>query len=453
MDDRSDADADAGGVWRLVAAGLVPVLLIAGCGDSSKPDKTGAGDTTTTAEPTLVTAPDSERVDLEPPTFSHPTEITNPLFPVTEITQFIQDGEEAGAKLHFEVTPLPETKVIEWDGQAVETVQSQFVAYQDGRILEAAVDFFAQADDGSVWYFGEDVANYEDGEIANTDGTWLAGKDGPPGMIMPADPQVGDVYRPENIPDFVFEEVTVQSTTETVDGPRGPIEGALLVEELLMDGIKEDKTFAPGYSEFMAHVEVEDELITLALAVPIDAVGGPVPAELSTISTGAATGLEQTAAGDWDAATTKVTELRAALETYTADDHPPLLVARLGYALDQLEGAVADRATADAGTASLLVTWAVLDLEVQHREVADVDADRLAQWAHQVTVDAEADEAAAVLGDVAVLETIAARVVHILGAQRDAVSAALVDLRTAADDGDLAAAADAADSLLSALGA
>jgi len=33
------------------------------------------------------------------------------------------------------------------------------------------------------------------------------------------------------------------------------------------------------------------------------------------------------------------------------------------------------------------------------------------------------------------------------------VSAALVDLRTAADDGDLAAAADAADSLLSALGA
>ncbi len=95
------------------------------------------------------------------------------------------------------------------------------MAYGDGRILEVATDFFAQADDGSVWYFGEDVANYVDGVLDNTDGTWLAGKDGPPGMIMPADPHVGDVYRPENIPGFVFEEVTVKSVTETVDGPQG----------------------------------------------------------------------------------------------------------------------------------------------------------------------------------------------------------------------------------------
>lgn len=47
------------------------------------------------------------------------------------------------------------------------------------------------------------MENYVDGVLDNTDGTWLAGKDGPPGMIMPADTQVGDVYRPENIPGFV----------------------------------------------------------------------------------------------------------------------------------------------------------------------------------------------------------------------------------------------------------
>lgn len=28
--------------------------------------------------------------------------------------------------------------------------------------------------------FGEDVENYVDGVLDNTDGTWLAGKDGPP---------------------------------------------------------------------------------------------------------------------------------------------------------------------------------------------------------------------------------------------------------------------------------
>ena len=35
-------------------------------------------------------------------------------------------------------------------------------------------------------------------------------------MIMPADPQVGDVYRPENMPGFVFEEVVVTAVGVTV---------------------------------------------------------------------------------------------------------------------------------------------------------------------------------------------------------------------------------------------
>ncbi len=55
-------------------------------------------------------------------------------------------------------------------------------------------------------------------------------------MIMPANPQVGDVYRPENIPGFVFEEVTIQSTGLTVDGPTGSVAGAIVVKELHMDG-------------------------------------------------------------------------------------------------------------------------------------------------------------------------------------------------------------------------
>ncbi|CAN5454278.1 hypothetical protein BH18ACT1_BH18ACT1_02430 [soil metagenome] len=72
---------------------------------------------------------------------------------------------------------------------------SQFVAYGDGEILELATDYYAQADDGSVWYLGEDVTNYDNGRVADHAGTWLAGRDGPAGMIMPANPQAGDVYR------------------------------------------------------------------------------------------------------------------------------------------------------------------------------------------------------------------------------------------------------------------
>ncbi|MDQ3504370.1 MAG: hypothetical protein M3446_01520 [Actinomycetota bacterium] len=85
---------------------------------------------------------------------------------------------------------------------------------------------------------------------------------------------MGDVYRPENIPGFVFEEVTVRSVTETVDGPQGPISGAMLVEEMLIEGVLEDKIFAPGYGEFMAQVVSENELVNVSIGVPLDAGAG-----------------------------------------------------------------------------------------------------------------------------------------------------------------------------------
>src|SRR4030095_10694275 len=96
-----------------------------------------------------------------------------------------------------------------------------------------------------------------------------AGRAGPAARIMPADPQVGDVYRTENAPGFVFEEVTVRSTDETLDGPLGPIQGGMLADELHSDGKTEQKVFAPGYGEFSTAGGGDVE--ALALAIPTDA--------------------------------------------------------------------------------------------------------------------------------------------------------------------------------------
>ena len=148
----------------------------------------------------LPTAPPEARIDLETPVFSDPTAVTNPLFPISSQERLLQFGVDDGESLRIESSLMPETKQIEWNGQEIEAVVSQVVAYAGGRILEVTYDFFAQDDAGNVWYFGEDVLNYEHGSVANTDGTWLAGQDGPPGMLVPANPTVGDVFRPENIP-------------------------------------------------------------------------------------------------------------------------------------------------------------------------------------------------------------------------------------------------------------
>ena len=46
-----------------------------------------------------------------------------------------------GQPFRTEVTLLPETRIIEWGGQRVETLVSQYTAYLGGRIHEVAYDF------------------------------------------------------------------------------------------------------------------------------------------------------------------------------------------------------------------------------------------------------------------------------------------------------------------------
>ena len=117
----------------------------------------------------LLIAPESKRVDIVKPSFSNPTRITNPLFPISELHSVLLLGHVDNASLRTETTLLPGTKIIDWNGQKVETLVSQYVAYLDWGIHEVAIDFYAQADDGSVWYFGEDVFNYENGIVADTE--------------------------------------------------------------------------------------------------------------------------------------------------------------------------------------------------------------------------------------------------------------------------------------------
>ena len=398
----------------------------------------------------LPVAPERARVDLGKPRFTDPGRISNPRFPIGELTQVLQLGHEAGEPLRVEVTRLPGTKALEWDGQRVGTVPSQFVAYRGGRIQEVAIDYYAQADDGSVWYFGEHVANYEHGVVADHNGTWLTGKDGAPGMIMPGAPEVGDVYRPENIPGLVFEQDTVRSTGETVDGPRGPVQGAALVRELLMDGTLEEKAFAPGYGEFRA--KAEDELVTVALAVPVDAAGGSLPAGLATLAGGAATVFDAAGAGRWPAVTARVGAMDAAWKQLAGGEVPKLLAGQLTTTMGALTGAAGGNDPARVGQAALRVEQAALDLQLRWRAPAAVDADRLDLWARQLLLDAAAKDRGAVAGDVATLRVVWDRSGHEAApATADRVTAALAALGHAADGNDLKAAAAAVPSLRTAL--
>ena len=384
----------------------------------------------------LPIAAESERVDLITPTFGNPTSITNPLHPTSQVLQTIYGGHVDGKPFRTEATLLPHTKPIVWQGKTVDTTVSQYVAYLDGRIHEVAIDCYAQADDGSVWYFGEDVFNYEDGKVADTEGTWVASDATPAAMIMPAKPQVGNVYRPENAPGVVFEEVRVDKVDQQIDGPSGKISGAIEVNELHMDGTRESKVFAPGYGEFSTGSEGGD-LEAVSLASPTDHRSGPAPAEAGALAN--AVNALYAAGDDPTRLQQAIASLHTSWDALRTKGIPPQMEAQMRADIEAMS-------SEEMQSAALRVAQNELDLRLLYESIIDVDLARLRLWTRQLPIDVATEDTAAVLATVAALERVWDRTRH--GVDPAApVDAALKDVRTAADAEDLAAVDRTAEAL------
>jgi hypothetical protein len=451
--------ADTGGT-------AAPQVTSAATSDSTSAPVTYGGPAATTSEPanaadaTLPTllplAPDNERVDLETPGFSNPTKIDNRLFPISNLHSAVLLGNNEGQPIRIETTLMREPKVIEVDGQTIETLESQFVAYQDGRIHEVATDWYAQGDDGAVYYLGEDVFNYEDGVVADTDGTWIAGDDAPIAMIMPADPQPGDVFRPENIAGELMEEVTIEQIDVTVDGPYGPIDGAIVGEENhTLEGVYENKWFAPGYGEFFSGVG--DSLEALAIGIPTGALDGPVPAVLTALSDEAVAVFDAAADDDWQSARRALDRAQAVWSAHVHNtDVPRMLGVQMDRALRDLAGdamvpAVNDRNAEGARNAALDVAMASIDLQIPYRTQEETDRARFQVWARQLVADSQRIETVPgfTAGDVTTLEWVWQRFAHTVDNRTaDGIESLLADLRAAADEEDLTVVAELAPALL-----
>ena len=436
-------------------------------GSTSVAVTSGATDSTTaeTAEsavetlPTLLPlAPDSERVDLETPTFSDPTKVDNPLFPISNLHSAVLLGNNEGQPIRIETTLMNEPKTIEVDGESIETLVSQFVAYEDGRIHEVATDWYAQGDDGAVYYLGEDVFNYEDGVVADTDGTWIAGDEAPIAMIMPADPQPGDVFRPENIAGELMEEVTIEQVDVTVDGPYGPIDGAIIgSENHTLEGVYENKWFAPGYGEFFSGVG--DSLEGLAIGIPTGALDGPVPGELTALLDEAIAVFDAAADADWQAARRALDRAQAAWSSHLDKaEVPRMLGVQMDRALGDLAGdamvpAVDDRNSEGARNAALDVALASIDLQIPFRTQEETDRNRFQVWTRQLVADSQRIEFVPgfTAGDVTTLEWIWQRFAHTVdSATADTIESLLAELRVAADEEDATTIAELAPALLDA---
>jgi hypothetical protein len=140
---------------------------------------------------TETATPEIEFKDFDPANFSHPTNIDNEWTPMKPGRQSVYegesevDGEQVPHRIEFTVTDL--TKEI--DG--VRTVVAWIADYLDDELVEKELAFYAQDNEGNVWYFGEHPEEYENGEFVEAP-TWIAGLEGAkPGIKMVAEPQLG----------------------------------------------------------------------------------------------------------------------------------------------------------------------------------------------------------------------------------------------------------------------
>ncbi len=101
----------------------------------------------------------------------------------------------------------------------------------------------------SIYYFGEEVDIYKDGEVVNHEGAWESGVDGAHfGLMMPGVVLLGAKYYQETAPDVAMDRAEIISMTETVETPLENFSNSLKVEETtpLEPEAKEYKYFHDG---------------------------------------------------------------------------------------------------------------------------------------------------------------------------------------------------------------
>jgi hypothetical protein len=206
----------------------------------------------------IVGATAAAAVPPGPPTFSNPLNITNTFFPFqpggTKVFAGFDEGKRA---MEVDVYGF-DTRTFTLNQVNVGCHVLREYSFERGELVEISQNYFAQADDGTVYYFGEVVDIYEDGVIVSHEGSWLvggpSGNDPPetgvettPNVFMPADPKLGDIYKPEDLAGVVDETDEVIATDKTVRVPAGRYDGAIEVKETSqLDPAIERKWYAPG---------------------------------------------------------------------------------------------------------------------------------------------------------------------------------------------------------------
>lgn len=160
--------------------------------------------------------------------------------------QQVLEGQEGNEPARLEITVLDETKRI----GNVETRVVEEREIQNGKLVEISRNYFSICTPSNdVFYFGEEVDLYDEGEVTGHEGAWIAEiGQAKAGLFMPYRPLIGARFYQELAPDVAMDRVEIQTDSTSLKTPAGDFHDCLTVEETtpLEPGAKEYKIYAKG---------------------------------------------------------------------------------------------------------------------------------------------------------------------------------------------------------------
>jgi hypothetical protein len=210
------------------------------CGGSQANTETTAA-TTTAAESLPV---GSKPFKIDSADFTN--QITNPHWPMKPGDHWVyRETDAAGEVQRNDVVVTNRTKKI----MGIDAVVVHDTVRLGGELTEDTLDWYAQDSKGNLWYLGEDTTEYENGKVKTKEGSWEAGVDGAePGIIMPADPQVGLTYREEYYKGHAEDGAQIISVDALAKVPYGRFDHGIQTRNFsgIEPDVIEEKIYAKG---------------------------------------------------------------------------------------------------------------------------------------------------------------------------------------------------------------
>ena len=214
------------------------------------------------ADTCSITVP-ADLPDVSLAVFSNSTNITNIFYGPASGKIYVYEAQEVG-ELPDEETRLERistTKVI----KGITCITQRDRVYKDEILIEDTDDWLAQDDDGNLWYFGEDVKNYdESGNFLDDEGSFEYGVDcALPGYWLPANPVVGQTYHQEYYEDVAEDKAEVIRINQTVTIGLGTYTGCLVTRDVnpLDPEEYEIKSYAPNIGFIKAELFDADDVL------------------------------------------------------------------------------------------------------------------------------------------------------------------------------------------------